>query len=186
MQSSLKTWPFVMRTPIYGVRSGHFESIDVYSRAINQCAEQMFVEIGTSHGIAWSDVLASLGKNRARIDLAINLPFVLFYTWAAYWTVGRIWMHYPPSDGWMTGAVIILLSSFVFGIGGVLVGEQWSGIAESLRIGTGHLSIRVERLPWIRFRGHLFGAIIALFLLIAAVTGWRRRPANDLTVVDMD
>jgi len=161
----------------YGLRSGHFESREVYAQARNRCMGAMFEEIGKAHGVKPEEVFSVLGRNRAGIDLAVNLPFVLLYGFAASLMVRRIRGRYPLEEGWMAGVAMAVLCSLAFGAGGVLLGEQWSTAAESARLGSAHLSYRVDRLPWVRYRGWLFAFSVVLFWFIAALryrTGGRR------------
>ena len=60
-----------------------------------------------------------------------------------------------------------LFVSFVFAVGSTMVGEVWSGIAESLRIGNGHMSYRIQRLWWGRHRTELFAGALMVFWLAA-------------------
>ena len=78
-------------------------------------------------------------------------------------------------DGWTVALALILLSSLVFGVVGVLIGEQWSTLAENIRIGTGHLSYRLDRLPWARHRFGFFALCVALFWCTGAVRYKMRR-----------
>lgn len=153
----------------YGLRSGHFESREAYAQARNRCLGAMLEAIGNAHGVTATKVFESLGRNRAAVDVAVNLPFVLLYGFAMSVIARHIWRRYPPEDGWMAGATIVVLCSVVFGAGAVLLGEVWSTTAESARVGSGHLSYRVERLPWIRYRGEVFAFTVFLFLFIAAL-----------------
>ena len=162
----------------HGLRWGHFESWDVYARARNQCLSSMFEEIGKVHGVTARQVFETLGGNRAEVDLAVNLPFLALYGLVAGLMILRLWARYPPSDGWLAGVMVVLLCSIAFGVGGVLLGEAWSNGVESARIGNGHLSYRVDRLPWARYRAELFTLLVILFWCIAAVIGWRRRPVG--------
>jgi hypothetical protein len=151
----------------HGLRSGHF-ALEIYVQSRNRCLGTMFSEIGKTHGVPPAKVFEALGRNRKEIDLAVNLPFFLLYTLAGYLAVRRIRSRYH-SDGWMVAAVMIAVCSLIFGVGGVLLGEMWSGTAESIRIDSGHLSYRTERLPWIRYQGELFCVNVVLFWIVAGV-----------------
>jgi hypothetical protein len=56
----------------------------------------------------------------------------------------------------------------------MLVGEEWSILAESIRVNTKHLSYRVDRLPWVR---HQIGFCFLCVVLFwgAAVARFRMR-----------
>ncbi len=55
----------------------------------------------------------------------------------------------------------------VVSLGGVLLGEIWSFTAENFRVGNGHLSYRVNRIPWTQHRLGLFAGGVVLFWLLA-------------------
>jgi hypothetical protein len=152
----------------HGLRSRHFESLEIYVQSRNRCLGTMFSEIGKTHGVAPAKVFEALGRNRTELDLAVNLPFFLLYTLAGYLVVRRIWSRYH-SDGWIVAAALIAVCSLVFGVGGVLLGEMWSATIESIRIDSGHLSYRTERLPWIRYQRELFCVNVVLFWIVAGV-----------------
>jgi hypothetical protein len=59
--------------------------------------------------------------------------------------------------------------SLAFAVGGLLSGEEWSLAAESIRIGTGHLSYRADRLPWAHHHIGFSVLCAALFWCAAAV-----------------
>jgi hypothetical protein len=162
----------------YGLRSGHFESNDVFTNAIKHCGQTLFEDIGRAHGVPVNRVSQALGRNRVGTDLMVNLPFVLLYGLAASLVIRRIWARYPLADGWSSGAAMVLVCSLAFGVVGVLLGEEWSTTAESLRIGTGHLSYRVNRLPWMRYRGELFITLLAVFWFTGWFLGWRVAPPD--------
>lgn len=122
-----------------------------------------------------AQVYESLGRNRALTDLALNLPILLASFFAASLVTGRIWSRYL-GDNRTVAVTLVIVGSLVFAAATVILGEQWATIAESIRIGSGHLSYRMDRLPWIRYRTPLFAAGVALFLFVAAVR-YRRPPA---------
>lgn len=155
------------------LRSGQFESTDAFTNAINRCGKNLFEEIGRAHAVPVKQVSQALGRNRVGTDLMVNLPFLLLYGLAASLVLKRIWARYPPADGWSSGAAMVLVCSLVFGVVGMLLGEVWSTTAENLRIGTGHLSYRVNRLPWTRYRGELFFLLLAIFWSVGSFLGWR-------------
>ena len=107
----------------------------------------------------------------------MNLPFILFYALAADFLIRRLLGRYPPSEGWMTSIIMIILASVAFGTGGLMLGQQWSGLAESIRIGTRHLSNRGLRLPISKHPSEAFLFGVALFLSIAVLRYWGKRNA---------
>jgi hypothetical protein len=147
------------------------------AQAKNRCMGILLVEIGKEHGITAQEAFKSFGRRSAAVDLAMNLPLILFYALAADFLIRRLLVRYPPSEGWMTSIIMIILVSVAVGIGGLILAQQWSGLAESIRVGTGHLSNRALRLPISKHPGEAFLFGVALFLSIAVLRYWGKRNA---------
>ena len=113
----------------------------------------------------------ALGRNRAGIDLAVNVPFLQLYTLAAIAVARWLWRKYPPAEhGWIPGSTMALFLCLAMAAGNTMVGEVWSWLAEGCRVGNGHMSYRVHRLWRVRHRAELFtGAVIAFWLGVAKV-----------------
>jgi hypothetical protein len=60
-----------------------------------------------------------------------------------------------------------------------MLGEVWSWIAESHRIGNSHMSDRVQRLWWVRHQAGLFAGAVAVFWLVAAHAARRIRAMHS-------
>jgi len=152
-----------------GPRSGHFEGLDEYARTRHQCMVTLFTAIQKNHSVTPPQILEALKHRRMSLDLAVILPFAMLYGFAASFVARNIWRRFPPDEGWIAGAVATLLVSAVVSLVGVLLGEFWSVTAESLITGTGHLSYRQDRIPWVQHRDVFFAAGVVLFWLIAAL-----------------
>ena len=150
-------------------QSGQLKAGRSPSEVMNTCRNSLLKQISTSHNVPPREVVQFFGRRSLAIDLAIILPFLLLYGLLATLLAGWLRRRYPPEDGMTAALAMALFCSLVFGIGGLLLGEGWSGTAESLRVGTGHLSYRVDRLPWARHRIGFFVLCVALFWLAAAV-----------------
>src|SRR5205814_7604322 len=120
------------------------------------------------HTVPPAEVFKFLGRRSLAMDIAVNLPFIFLYGFLARRLVGRLRRRYPPEDGWTVAFLIVILSSLAFGVGGVMLGDQWSIVAENIRVGTGHLSYRVDRLPWARHQIGFFVLCVVLFWGAAA------------------
>lgn len=160
----------------YGLRTRGYVSGEVYGAARDRCMASLFEQIAKEHRVPVGLVSGALGRNRGRIDLAINLPYVLLYGLAAIAVARFIWRKYPPTEhGWIPGAIMALFLSLVIAALSMMLGEIWSWVAESYRIGNDHMSYRVQRLWWVRHRTeHFAGAVTAFWLAVAAI-GLRTR-----------
>jgi hypothetical protein len=149
----------------HGRRTPYYVSGEDYVAARDRCKASLFEEIAKEHGVPAATVAKSLGQNRAGIDIAEILPFVLLYCIGAAAVARTVWRLYPPAEnGWLPGAVMLLFVSVVFAAGGVLAGEVWCWVVECNRIGNSHMSDRVQRLWWVRHRAELF--------LYATIMSW--------------
>jgi hypothetical protein len=156
----------------HGLRTPYYVSGEAYAAARDQCMAALFEQIAKEHSVPLGNVSSSLGRSRAHIDIALNLPFVLLYCFAAAAVARMIWRRYPPSEhGWIPGAIMALFLSLVFAAGSMMLGEQWSWLAESSRIGNGHMSYRVKRLPWVQHRTALVVSAVTVFWLAIAIVG---------------
>jgi hypothetical protein len=136
---------------------------------MNTCRNSLLQQISTSHSVLPKEVVQFFGRRSLAVDLAVILPFLLVYALLGTLLAGWLRRRYPPEDSMTAAFAMALFCSFVFGVGGLLLGEEWSLTAESLRVGTGHLSYRVNRLPWAQHRIGFFVLCVALFWSAAAV-----------------
>lgn len=93
-----------------------------------------------SHGVPPPQIMSSLGRRPLEFDAAVIVSSVLFHAWGASVAVRRILRR-------GSGAVLTVYVSLPCSASGVLLLEQWAGIMENLRVGNGHLSYRVDRIP---------------------------------------
>jgi len=147
------------------------------AHAMNRCMGVLLAEIGKKHGITAQEAFQSFGQRRAFVDLAMNLPLVLLYALGADFLIRRLLGRYPPSEGWMTSIVMIILACVAFSVVGLMFGQWWSSSAESIRVGTRHLSNRTFRLPINKHPSWAFLFGMILFLSIAIVRCWGKRNA---------
>ncbi len=167
----------------YGLRTANYVSGEAYEAARNRCMESLFEQIAKEHGLVVGLVSGALGRNRAPIDLAVNLPSVLLYCLAAIGVARFIWHKYPPEEqGWIPTAIMAFFVSVVIAAAGTMLGEIWSEVVESFRVGNGHMSYRLQRLWWARYRAELFtGAIITFWLALGAAAARSRSNKPALT-----
>lgn len=147
---------------------------------MNTCRNSLLKQISTSHNVSPREVVQFFGRRSLTIDFMVILPFFLLYALLAMLLAGWLLRRYPPDESMTAAIAMSFLCSLAFGVGGLLLGEQWSITAESIRVGTGHLSYRVERLPWVQHRIGFFVLCVAVFWSAAVV--WFRVRAQRLRV----
>ena len=154
---------------------------EAYGAERDRCLVELFEQVAKQHGVPIQAVSGSLGRNRALVDLVINLPFLLFYCIAVVATIRILWRRYPPVEhGWVGPSIMAVFVSLIFAIGGTMLGEMWAGIIETYRIGNDHISYRAFRLLWSRHRAELFGGGLILFWLLAAEMYRRSQSSRSL------
>ncbi|MGP0074655.1 MAG: hypothetical protein ACLPWF_22315 [Bryobacteraceae bacterium] len=163
----------------FGPRSNKPRPQQTASQVLNTCLSSLVVEIAKTHNISPYEVVKYFGRRSLAVDAAVVLPYLALFVFFAAVLVGRLLRRYPPGDAWTVLLVIAILSSLVLAAAGVMVGEQWSGLAENIRVGNGHISYRLDRLPWVRHRLQFFVVCLALFWIAALARyrmgGWRVR-----------
>jgi len=152
----------------HGLRTPYYVSGEAYDAARNRCVDTLFEQIAKEHGVPVEQVSSSLGRNRATIDVAESLPFVLLYVFVVAVIVRMNWRRYAPDEqGWTPGIIMALFLSLAFAAGGTLLGEVWFWFMEGYRIGNAHMSYRAGRLFWVRYRPELFAGAVIIFWLAA-------------------
>ena len=138
-----------------------------YRQGIQRCAYTLYEAVAATHQVPVASVQNALGKNRTLVDLAESTSFLLLYALASVILIRWIQSLHRPGDGMRQTLVLLLFCSFAFAFGGLLGFNEWVGIVESIRVGTGHMSYRGFRLPWNHYPKVIFGSLLALFWIIA-------------------
>ncbi len=137
----------------HGLRTPYYVSGEAYVAGRNRCIAALFQQIAEEDGVP--------------IDAAAAARLIL--------------KHYPPAeDGWFPGAIMLLFVSLVFALVGTMLGESWSFVAETYRLGNSHMSLRADRLVWARHRTAFFVAALIVFWL-ASAERYRRMRYGGLT-----
>lgn len=118
-----------------GLHTSHFEGIAEYERARDECMAALFKTIANSHNVTQQEVRQSLGHRHGGFDFAVMLSFSLLYAWVASILAHRLYRLYGAGDGRATLAIMMTVASLLASIAGVMLGEAWFGILESIRIG---------------------------------------------------
>lgn len=137
--------------------------------AWKQCFVKLSSIIVAEHRITPSQYNGMFGARPPGFDLAVGIAYALLYAWAASVLSAWVWRKHPPTDGALGGTVMIVYVSLATAALGDLLGEQWAGLWENFRLGNGHISYRLDRVPWGHHRGALFVGGLVLFWLVAAL-----------------
>ena len=137
-----------------------------------QCMETLFTGLAKNHGVDVATIRRYSRERDVVLDTAVIVFFALMFAGVAYLFAGRIRQRFPPGEPgfWVMALVMAAGISLV----GVLIGMFGSIIVEELRMGSGHLSFRMNRIP---FRAHwvvLFAGGVIIFILTALLRFYKK------------
>lgn len=153
---------------------------DLYVAARKRCMTELFDVIADNHNVSRQRVGESLTLRRMGSDLTVFLPIVALHALVAFAVAKRLRRRFPLEEGLFTAGAVILISSLLVSTLAVLAGEAWGFLAESIRIGNGHISYRAMRVPWIHHRSELFASGVLAFWLIAVFRYWVGRNDREI------
>lgn len=145
----------------------HFHLLPEWDARQNECMESLFDGVAKHHGLDVALVRQYRLERDVVLDSATILGLGVLYTFVAYVIAGRIRRRFPldePGFWVMTITMAIGIS-----LAGVMIGSLWSIVIEEVRFNSGHLSFRMNRIP---FREHwvvLFICGFAIFVLASLV-----------------
>ena len=159
-----------------GPRSGQFRGFPEYGRRREECMESLFNGIARFHGVDVSVVREYRLLRDVALDSAVMLSFGVLYAITAYALAGRIRRRFAPDERGPFVIMTVTVSVFAT-LAAVMLGDFWSEALENLQLGSGHLSDRMERIPWRQHWSALFVCGVLIFWLVAAVRS--RRDIRD-------
>ena len=136
------------------------------------CKATLFARVGEQHGISVDDVARAVGRRRMWLDVMVVLVFAAIYVVVAHLVAGRLFRG-ALADSVVLATGTAMVTSLALAAVGVLAGDVWSMLIESVRVGNGHMSYRVERVPWRNHQWPIFATAAAVFLVVAAAR-WKR------------
>ena len=141
-----------------------------YEQRRDECMETLFHGVAKQHGV---DVTTVRQYSRSRdvvVDAAVILSFGVLYAIVAYIFAGRILRRFPPGEPgfWVMTLAMAIGVSLV----GMMIGSLGAIVIEEFRIGSGHLSYRMNRIP---FRQHWAMLSVCGFIVFGLVALLRSR-----------
>lgn len=138
-------------------------------QGLRGCLISLSEKIAQSHHVTPDQVAGFFGQRSVGVDVAINTPYFVLYGLLAGVVARWLLRRYPPQDGMTVTALLMFLSSLVFGGGGLLLGQIWDGMTEGIRVDNGHMSYRLDRLPFVHHPLAMFLLCVAVFWVAAGV-----------------
>ena len=141
-----------------------------YDDRCTECRNALFRGVAEHHGVDVALVRQYCWNRNVAADGAVILSFGLIYVAAAYFVVGRIRRRFPPGEPGFW--IMALTMSVCVAAVGLAAGNVWSIIIEEFRVGSGHLSYRMNLIPLRQHWAITFACALVIFLL-AVVTRHR-------------
>src|SRR5262245_38002987 len=147
-----------------------------YARVRDECMASLFAAVARTHSVNIAIVRAHTIQRDILFDAVVLVSFGAVYVLAGYAIATFITRRFA-ADGWRVSAIAVIALSLGTATAAMMVGDLWSTAAEALRLGRGHLSYRVERLPWRQHRGLFFAGSLGLFWVVS-ILQFRRAVAR--------
>ena len=143
----------------------HFHLSRQWEPGLRACRETLFQGVAKHHGVEVALVHQYSRRRDLLVDVPVFIVFAVLYVIAAYIFAGRIRERFPPDEPgfWVMTVTMALGVSLV----GVMAGMLSSIVIEEFLMGSGHLSYRMNRLPWRQHWAALFVCGVVVFWLIA-------------------
>ncbi len=143
----------------------HFGLRPEYEARRDQCMESLFQGVASHHAVDVGVVRQYSRQRDVIVDAAVIVIFGILYVFVAYIFAGRISRQFPPGESgfWIMTLVMAAGVSLV----AVLAGGLGAIVVEGVRLNSGHLSYRMNRIPWRTHWGLLFVAGFMIFGLVA-------------------
>jgi hypothetical protein len=143
----------------------HFHLLPEYEQRRDQCMQTLFDGVAKHHGVDIAIVRQYSLERDVVVDTALTVSFGILYAVVAYVFARRIRCRFPPGEPgfWVMTLTMAIGVSLV----AVMVVNLSSIVIEGLRLNSGHLSYRMDRLPWREHWVVLFVSGFVIFWLLA-------------------
>ena len=146
--------------------------VPLYRMRREACKASLFATIADQHGLSVENVASAVAQRRVWLDALVMIAFAIPYAALARHAAGRIFQS-AIGDSRVLASAMTVVVAVVFAAIGLFAGEVWTGLIESIRLGNGHVSYRVDRVPWRQYPLPIFVAGVVVFL-VAAISQWKR------------
>lgn len=133
----------------------------------DECMQMLFQGVAKHHGVDVATVSQYSADRDLVVDTTVIVGFGILYVLAAYIFVGRLRRRFPDNDSgfWIMTVVMAAGVSLV----AVMVGILGSIVIETVRLNSGHLSYRMNRIPFREYWATLFVFGFVIFGLVALI-----------------
>ena len=145
-----------------------------YRRVREECKAALFATVARQHGVSPADVDSVVGLRRIWLDALVVLAFAALVVAISSWVLSYLFRS-ALADAPLIAIPLVLVMAIAIGAAAVGGGNVWFSLIESVRVGNGHMSYRVERMPVRRYGREAFAVATATFLGVATVRYRRLR-----------
>jgi len=141
----------------------HFSLLPEYDERCLECMEKLFGGVANQHRVDVATVRQYSSQRDPFVDGAVILSFGVLYLVVAYIFADRIRRRFPPGEPgfWVMTIAMAVGVSLV----GVMAGGLWSIVVEEIHLNSGHLSYRMNRIPFRRYWYVYFACCVGAFML---------------------
>ena len=145
----------------------HFHLLPEWEARENECMEALFEGVAKHHGVDVAVVRQYSVKRDIVLDSAVVVSFGALYAVVAFIFAGRIQRRFSIGEpGYWVMAFTMAMG---ISLAGVMTGMFWSIVIDEVRLGSGHLSYRMDRILFRQHWAMLFVCGVAIFLLASLV-----------------
>jgi hypothetical protein len=139
----------------------HFSLLPEYGLKRDECMQVQFQGIATQHGVDIATVREYSRDRDPVADAAVIFSFGVLYLWLAYIITGRIRRRFTGDDRgfWIMSLTMAAGVSLI----AVMVGGLGSIVIETVRLNSGHLSYRMNRIPFRQYWAIVFVCCFVIF-----------------------
>jgi hypothetical protein len=136
-----------------------------YDQKRYECMQTLFQDVAKQHGVDVAVVHQYTRRRDLVADGAVVFGFGILYVFGAYIFAGRIRRRFRDDDSgfWIMTLTMATGASLI----GVMVGILGSIVIEGVLLNSGHLSYRMNRIPFRQYWTMLFVCGFVIFLLMA-------------------
>ena len=136
-----------------------------YDQKQYECMQMLFQGVAKQHGVDVAVVHQYSKRRDLFVDGAVVFSFGILYVCATYIFTGRIRRRFPDEDSsfWIMTLTMAVGVSLV----GVMVGNLGSIVIEGVLLNSGHLSYRMNRIPFRQYWALLFACGFVIFMFLA-------------------
>jgi hypothetical protein len=149
-------------------RASGRRDVEEYRAVREHCKASLYATIASQHRVPAAAVAEAVSDRREWLDALVLAGFAVLFVLVSG-RVSAFILRGAVADSRVLAASMLFVAAVAAGGAGVLGGGLWFGLIESVRVGNGHMSYRVDRMPVRRHWQTVFSVGTILFATISAI-----------------